>query len=475
MMLKKNFFFFFLLIQSLLLFFYFGLGGYGLLNNNEGLYAQIPWEMITSGNWIIPHLNGVPYIEKPPLLYWLIAGSFKVFGKTEFAARFVPATFGFLSCCSLYFFARSFGSERWGRLSALILSSFMGFAIFSRMVFFDVALTFFLTVSALSFYKFYQTREKKYLYGLSVFMAAAVLTKGFVALVLMGIVILSFTGLERSFSFLKLLFNPLAIGIFLILTVPWHLLASLQDPGFSWFYFINEHWMRFLDKRIPKDYYTGPFYYYVPRVIGYIVPWIFLMPFFVRKKRANLETSMQRFLWCWFIGFFVFFSLSKAKANYYMVVGLPPLALWLGAHLSKANWKNFITGVALLSSAIMIVGGVVYVRQKEDKFSVKRSIGFLDLKESIYLYKRFEELSTLPFYVEREIPILDCESKDLWYGQRVGKRPDLFLSSRDTFLNQRSIYVLKRDERDFLMKYKEFSKKILYEAPGYFVFLVSKK
>ena len=118
-------------------------------------------------------------------------------------------------------------------------------------------------------------------------MAAAVLTKGFVALVLMGIVILSFTGLERNFSFLKLLFNPLAIGIFLILTVPWHILASLQDPGFSWFYFINEHWMRFLDKRVPKDYYTGPFYYYVPRIMGYMVPWVFLMPFLFEKKERT--------------------------------------------------------------------------------------------------------------------------------------------------------------------------------------------
>ena len=74
-------------------FFYGGLGSYALLNNNEGLYAQIAWEMLESGNWVIPHLNGVPYIEKPPLLYWLVAGSFKLFGKNEWAARFVPAPF----------------------------------------------------------------------------------------------------------------------------------------------------------------------------------------------------------------------------------------------------------------------------------------------------------------------------------------------------------------------------------------------
>jgi 4-amino-4-deoxy-L-arabinose transferase-like glycosyltransferase len=457
-------------ICCLLVFFYGGLGAYSLLNNNEGLYAQISWEMLENGNWIIPHLNGVPYIEKPPLLYWLIAGCFKIFGKTEAAARFVPATFGFLTCIVLYFFARSFHKERWGRFSALILASCCGFIIFSRMVFFDVALTFFLTSSALCFYKFYQTNEKKYLYGLSFCMAAAVLTKGLVSIVLMGLVILSFLLIERNFLFLKFFFNPVAIGIFLILTIPWHVLAALQEPGFTWFYFINEHWMRFLDKRIPRDYYTGSLYYYIPRVLGYAVPWTFLAPFFVKKISFSIVDSFRRFLWCWFVAFFCFFSLSKAKANYYMVVGMPPLALWLGAYLENYRWKKTILALALLSSAILVIGGIFYIRAKEDHFSTKSSLEVFKKDETVYLYKRFEEFSTVPFYTGKLVPLLNSESRDLWYGQQSGLRPDLFLSSENVIEKETAIYVMKRDKDEFLKKYGDVPKKIIYDFPQYFIF-----
>ncbi|OFW95659.1 MAG: hypothetical protein A2977_03895 [Alphaproteobacteria bacterium RIFCSPLOWO2_01_FULL_45_8] len=451
-------------------FFYGGLGSYALLNNNEGLYAQIAWEMLESGNWVIPHLNGVPYIEKPPLLYWLVAGSFKLFGKNEWAARLVPATFGFLTCLALYVFAGSFHKRRWGQLSAFVLATCCGFIVFSRMVFFDVVLTFFLTASALCFYKFYDTEEKKYVYGLSCFMAAAVLTKGLVPLALMGLLILVFLVLEKNLLFLRVLLNPGACGVFFMLAVPWHVAAALQEKGFLWFYFVNEQWMRFLDKRVPRDYYTGPVYYYFPRVLGYMVPWTFLAPFFVRKKSLTESSSLQRFLGCWFLTFFVFFSLSKAKANYYMVVGMPPLALWLGMHLSGYRWQKRITVLAAISSATLMVAAIVYVKNHEDHFSTKGSLSVVSKETPLYLYKRFEELSTLPFYVGRPIPIIESESHDLWYGKGTLKREDLFLSDKDPFLKQRVVYVMKKDQNEFLEKQGDIPPKIIYDFPGYSIF-----
>lgn len=464
----RNFFFLFCLSA----FFLGGLGSYPLLNNNEGLYAEIAWEMVETGNWVIPHLNGVPYIEKPPLLYWLVALSFKILGKSEFSARLVPALFGFLTSCSLYFFGQSFQKEAWGKYAAIILTTSCGFIVFSHMVFFDVALTFFLTASALSFYKFYQTERKKYLYAFSILMAAAVLTKGFVAIFLIGIFFLSFLALEKNTSFLKCFLNPWVWTIFLLLTVPWHVMASLQDSNFPWFYFVNEHWMRFLDKRIPKDYYTGPFYYYIPRVLGYMVPWTFMVPFFIKKQSA-LNNSLKRFLRCWFFSFLLFFSFSRAKANYYMVVGIPPLSLWLGAYLSTASRRVTLSLSAAIFSGFMMIIGVLYIQQKEDLFSVRKSFQTIPQNSSIYLYKAFEELSSLSFYVGHPIPIIETNSQDLWYGQQITSRKDLFLSSLIKEENQEKIlYVLRKDEKEFLEKYADKNPKIIYTSRNYSVFII---
>lgn len=457
-------------ILGVCFFFYMGLGSYALLNNNEGLYAQIAWEMMDKGNWIIPHLNGVPYIEKPPLLYWLVAGSFKLFGKTEFAARLVPATFGVLTCLALYLFGYSCGKKKQGQYAALILASSCGFIVFSRMLFFDGALSFFLTCSALSFYKFYQTRTQKYLYILSILMAGAVMTKGLVAVVLMGGIILSFLSLERQLTFLKFLFNPWSISLFFLLTIPWHWAAALQEPSFSWFYFINEHWMRFLDKRIPKDYYTGPLYYYIPRVVAYMVPWTFLAPFFVRRNSGLFDTSFKRFVSCWFLVPFIFFSVSKAKANYYMVVGIPPLALWLGGYLSEWSRRRLFLAIGMVFSVLAMGGAVFYLQTHEDQMSVKNTVPLLNKENPIYLYKRFEELSTLPFYAGKEIPIIESESRDLWYGQHVSKKEYLFLSLNSYLKKPASIYVMKRDQASFLKKHADIPKEILYDSNIYSIF-----
>lgn len=121
--------------------FYYGLGSYALANNNEGLYAEIAREMYISHKYIIPMLNGVPYIEKPPLLYWLINGSFHLWGINEFAARFVPATCGVILCFSLVFFSQQINRLGEGLLAGLILSTSLGFVLIARIVFFDMLLT----------------------------------------------------------------------------------------------------------------------------------------------------------------------------------------------------------------------------------------------------------------------------------------------------------------------------------------------
>jgi 4-amino-4-deoxy-L-arabinose transferase-like glycosyltransferase len=449
--------------------FYFGLSSYGLLNNNEGLYAEIAWETLADGNIIIPHLNGVPYIEKPPLLYWLVALSFKVFGKSVFAARVIPATFGMLTCLSLLWFGRSRKKAMGGFLGAVILASSMGFIIFSRMVFFDGILTAFLTWSLLSFYKFFEGRQKVFIRILFVMSALAALTKGLVALGLIGGVILLFLWIRGELKLLLKMMDPVAIGLFLLIFLPWHVLAALEDKNFCWFYFINEHFLRFLSKREPHDYYSGPLYYYLPRLAGYLVPWIFFVSFFIRKAYYKKDSSLQLFLCIWFVAFLLFFSASQAKANYYMVVGMPPLALWMASFLENYPHRKWILTLSLGLTLTLTLGGIYYMREKGDSFSTEKGSVFLNnTPRPVYLYKRFEELSSLPFYLGRKVPILESQSQDLLYGKVNCPDSEIFITKKD-IKPHGFMVVHKRDLSEFSNIFAEKYKPV-YDEKTYTIF-----
>jgi len=316
--------------------FFLYLGGYPLLDNNEGLYAAIPREMLLNDQYIIPFLNGVPYIEKPPLLYWLICISYKFFGISEASARLVPALSGLGICLSMLTFTRQHRSKDVSWLSPLILCTSIGFIIFSRMVIFDVLYAFFFTLTALQFYRWFSHGQKSSLRYAYLMLGLAVMTKGFAALVLAGGIVFIYAIVTRpSTEKIKQFFDLWGLLIFFCVTLPWHVLASLQHQGFAWFYLINEHVLRFLDLREPHDYYRGPIYYYLPRLFLYLFPWSLFIPLIFKKteRQGKEDKNYFAFLWIWFLVPLIFFSLSKAKANYYMVLGLPPLVLLIAEKL----------------------------------------------------------------------------------------------------------------------------------------------
>ena len=443
---------------TLFVVFFGSLGHYPLLDNNEGLYAQIPWEMLQRGNFIIPYLNGVPYIEKPPLLYWLISLSYSIFGKTVWAARLIPAIAGFSTCIALLLFGRQLKQPQWGRNSALLLATSLGFAIFSRMVFFDILLTALLTWSLTSFYVFDLTNNKKWLHRFYGFLALAVLAKGLLAIVLAGLIISAFQIWEyKSLKWIKLMLDPWGMAIFFAITVPWHVACCWSHQGFAYFYFINEHVLRFLDLRWPHDYYQGPWYYYIPRILGYVFPWTLTLPLLFRSK-IDMPTSLrslQRFLLLWFLVPLLFFSFSKGKANYYMIVGAPPLLAFMAWHLSK--YRKVIGSICIVSVAIMLIAPTVLAYYKEpktdkrlvDQWTQEKTARFLsDASKPVFLYKRFEEISSLLFYYGKPLPIIQSESNDLAYGQITKLNSHIFVTE-DVLYKPCVVVVLDRDLQDF--------------------------
>jgi 4-amino-4-deoxy-L-arabinose transferase-like glycosyltransferase len=344
---------------------YFGLSAYAILDMNEGLYAEVAREMLMNHHFIIPYLNNVPYLEKPPLFYWLLLSSYRIFGINDFAVRVVPSTLTALTCLSFLYLGHAVKAPRTGWLASLILLSSLVFIMIGRTVFFDMLLTFCITITLFSFYLWYQENRQKYLYISYMFLALAILTKGFLALVLLPSIIFVYLWLmktEKSRYFALL--DRKAIILFLMIVLPWHLLAMAVQAGFTWEYFINNQLLRFFNSRLPHDYHTGPIYFYIPRVIAYLLPWSLFLPFLVPwplRLRRPFD-PLKTLLWIWFIIPFIFFSLSGDKGDYYMVIATPPLAFLIAQKIDewmsgdKARVLNIIFA---LSSAIGVVAGLI--------------------------------------------------------------------------------------------------------------------
>jgi 4-amino-4-deoxy-L-arabinose transferase-like glycosyltransferase len=332
-----------LLIAALCLF--WGLGGPPIRDNNEALYADIAWAMARGGSWIIPHLNGVPYIEKPPMLYWLMALSFKAFGLGTWQARLPDAAAAWLISAGCIAYGRYLGVPLGGRLAALVSGTALGFVLIARTILFDPLMSlFWLSALALVVLAVHE-RRRFWLRVAVVPLALASLTKGPEALLLLGLIAvlqLLFTpGTWTRGALLRFYLDPWAIALFLLVVAPWHLAALQQQPGFGWFYFINETIMRFLNRRIPDDYHTGPWWYYGPKLLIGFFQWTAVLVLLAWRspRLAGQNAAMTSARWARNAALVLtlFFSLGGDKGAYYLLPVIPLVAWWLGVKLQQAD------------------------------------------------------------------------------------------------------------------------------------------
>ena len=343
-----------------------GLGGYPLLDNNEGLYARIALEMREGGDWIVPHLLGLPYLEKPPLLYWLTAGSFALFGKSETAARLPPAAASLAAVACTYALAARCGRPLAGWIAGLVVSTGIMTIVIGRTLYFDMLYTALLSLALSCAYFAVERRREGPMRAAAAFLALAVLAKGFVAVGLCAIVLAAFLVSTRApLADWRRFFDPVAVAIFVAIVAPWHVAAALRDDQFAWFYFVNEHVGRLLGTREPKDYYSGPVWYYLPRLLGYAAPWTLLLPLaFLRRAHAHEPSDrFGAFLWSWLLGTLAVFSFAGNKANYYMIVGIVPLALILARPIAGALERGSMRVVSAVATAlvVLLLGGLFAV------------------------------------------------------------------------------------------------------------------
>lgn len=338
------------------------LGGIPLIDPDEGRYAEIPREMLERGDLITPTLNYVNYFEKPPLLYWVNAASLKLFGLNEFAARLPSALAGLLTVLVTYVVARELYGRRSAVISALVLGTAAGFVLQSRIILTDMLLTLCLTAAlgaaavavrregrrsrALPWYLFYACS------------ALAVLAKGLIGLVFPAGILLGYIVLARRWRLLSDARPFTGLLLLLAVAAPWFIAVSLRNPEFARFFFIHEHFERFTST-VHGRY--QPFWFFVPVLIGTMLPWSFFIPGAMAdawRDRRHEEGRSGLFLLVWVLLIFLFFSKSSSKLVPYILPVFPPLAIMIGHRLGRltAGGRHSGTAAALLGVTLTLLG-----------------------------------------------------------------------------------------------------------------------
>jgi 4-amino-4-deoxy-L-arabinose transferase-like glycosyltransferase len=322
-----------------------------LLDDADTVHAEAAREMVQRHDWVTLYANGVRYLEKAPLMYWSVATSYKLFGVSEWSTRF-PLMLGVL-----VIILATYGLGRWtfgpegGFDSALVMATALGPYLFTRFLIPDVSVGFWLTLTYWLFLKSLEEEKPSRFvcWGLAAVCALNVLTKGLIGLVFPAAAIGLYLLLTGNLRHLLKLRLPSSVAIFFAIAAPWHILAELANPaqgqvrGFLWFYFVNEHFLRFLNKRVPRDYDTVPLVLFWALLIVWLVPWSVFVPqglLEVPRRWREFRSQMSRrqranllfFLWAVVIvGFFSF----STRQEYYTIPAIPGMALLIGGWLGR--------------------------------------------------------------------------------------------------------------------------------------------
>ena len=330
-----------------------------LMDDVDAVQAQISRNMLASGDWVTARLDGIAYLEKAPLIYWLMALSFKVFGPWDWAAR-IPVV---LSALALAGLTAAFGmwafGKRAGFYAGLCIATCFGLFLFTRILIPDVMLTADITLSMWAFLRVLDEEERRR--GLWAFLLAASLGVGLLLKSLIGVVFpvaagVIYLALTRQLLQAKVWkrLRPLSgILIILVIAAPWHILATLRNPpyfslsfrsapgeyhGFLWFFFMNEQVLRFLNLRYPRDYNTVPRIYFWLFHLIWLFPWSVYFPAIAQLSFRPLDRAGRARLLalCWLGFILVFFTFSTTQ-EYYSMPAYPAFALLTGAAMAAGG------------------------------------------------------------------------------------------------------------------------------------------
>jgi len=351
----------------------------GLMDDVDAVQAQIARNMLDSGDWVTARLNGIPYLEKSPLKYWMIAVSYMIFGVHDWSARIPLALAAVLLCWVTERFGSWAFGARAGMWAGLALATSAGLFLFTRILIPDVVLTLAIALAMWSFLRALEERPV-WAYGFWAAIGAGLLLKGLIAAVFpLGAAVLFLLVTRQGKKWRRL--RPFTgLALMLAIAAPWHVLATLRNPpyldftlrsepgkyrGFFWFYFMNEHVLRFLNLRYPRDYNTVPRAQFWLFHLLWLFPWSMYFPAVARLRfRGAGRVERTRLLaLCW-TGFVLAFFTFSTTQEYYSMPVYPALALLTGSALSEGgSWVKLGTRLAagVAAVALVVVAGLLWM------------------------------------------------------------------------------------------------------------------
>jgi 4-amino-4-deoxy-L-arabinose transferase-like glycosyltransferase len=400
---------------------------------DEGRYAGVAWEMIRSGDWLTPTLNGLPFFHKPPLFYWLTAASLKTFGLNLWAARLASVLGAWLGAMGLYLLVRRWGGDRLALWSALVLVSqpfYFGGAQYANL---DMLVAGCISATVALAAHAALAREAAQPYRLALWGAyglagLGLLAKGLIGLVLPGAILVSWLLLTGRWRAIFGLLSLPGLLVFGLVAAPWFVAMQRLYPDFFHYFFVYQHFQRFTQTGFNNMH---PWWYYLPLMVGLSLPWVpawMMARWWPAKRRvaqelagksgvavntsgldhASLRASLRWLAWCWMAVILVFFSIPASKLPGYILPALPPLA-FLVADALTARWPGpqalgprLWGGVAAMLCVVLIGAAVKY-----DDQSARPVVPVLQplIEQGVPLVYVHEFVYDLPFYLARPDPI----------------------------------------------------------------------
>jgi 4-amino-4-deoxy-L-arabinose transferase-like glycosyltransferase len=338
---------------------------------DEGRYAGVAWEMLRSGDWLVPTLDGLPYFHKPPLFYWITAAAMSLFGTTEWAARIAPFAGGLAACSALYCFASRWAGQAVARISLVVLAAqplfFVGaqYANLDMLVAGCISVT--IVAAAHAALEAMQARRSRSALAIAWgFAALGLLAKGLIGIVLPGMVVVAWLlVLRRPRLLVSLLWWP-AVGVFVIVAAPWFVAMQLRFPQFSDYFFVVQHFKRFAETGFNN---AQPFWFY-PAVLALLtLPWIFWLPAAARRGYWTEPQlgPVRMLMWLWLALITLFFSLPHSKLVGYILPAVPPLAFLIADGIASTTaasarlrrlWQASVALALVACVAAVVAGGL---------------------------------------------------------------------------------------------------------------------
>lgn len=349
-----------LLLLAFAVFYLLPLATHGLWIPDETRYAQISQEMLLTGKWAAPHFMGIRYFEKPAAGYWMIALGQAIFGQNLFGVRFASALSTGLSILLVYWVSRRLWNDPQKSLvSSLLYMSFISIAALGGYANLDPQFTFWVNLTGVALWFCFDSTTRSVRLGswalLGLACGMGFMTKGFLAWLLPVLIALPYAIWQKRLRGL-LGYGLVAVLVAIIVSLPWALAVHLQEPDYWNFFFWHEHIQRFAGE---DAQHAEPFWYYLPLLVAFSLPWIALLPSTLRQAWRDKRNANIGFVLLWLLMPLAFFSLAKGKLPAYILPCLLPLALLMGNTLADKLAQGRYRALRINGGLNLIIGVVV--------------------------------------------------------------------------------------------------------------------